>query len=389
MSISSTESLHSIGATATNFAEEFLEPITADLDRSGKFPRPILAELARQQLLALPTVEHCGFIAHVETLRMLSQACPAVASILNQHALVAYAVFKWGKPAQQARYLPGLVEGQSLGALAIAEGGRDAFTAMIGGGKITLNRKKEFVRNAGVADVYLGFTSAGTDVIGFIASGQTEGLSADTQDRTMGLRGCPVADLIFSDVVPDEADLLGTLQNGSLIRAALTAARVLGEAAQSVGIGRIAASHAAAAARRRVQFGHPSADLQAIQQLLGEIATDSHLAWLGVLHAAQLIDEGAPFALEAGMVQSFEGRFAQKILMDAIQVEGGGWDIRGHPAAFRRHAAAGAAVSGHGRDHITGCARGFSRSHHRRIALNQTASTLAELRYRRACLHRP
>jgi len=63
--------------------------------------------------------------------------------------------------------------------------------------------------------------------------------------------------------------------------------------------------------------------LQAIQQMLAEIATDSHLAWLGVRHAAQLADDGAPFAVEAAMVKSFLGRLGQKMLVDAIQVEGG------------------------------------------------------------------
>jgi alkylation response protein AidB-like acyl-CoA dehydrogenase len=75
--------------SAAAFADEFLEPIAADLDKTGNFPRPLLAELARQQLLALPTEKSAGFTAHVETLQTLSQACPAVASILNNHALAA------------------------------------------------------------------------------------------------------------------------------------------------------------------------------------------------------------------------------------------------------------------------------------------------------------
>jgi alkylation response protein AidB-like acyl-CoA dehydrogenase len=63
--------------------------------------------------------------------------------------------------------------------------------------------------------------------------------------------------------------------------------------------------------------------LQAIQQLLAEIATDCHLSWLGVRHAAQAADDGGPFAVDAAMVQSFLARFGQKMLIDSIQVEGG------------------------------------------------------------------
>jgi butyryl-CoA dehydrogenase len=320
-------------ASARAFAEEFLDPIAADLDKTGNFPRALIAELARQQLLALPAEKDSGFTAHVETLQTLSQACPAVASILNNHALAAYAIFKWGSAAQKTAQSAGLAEGEKLGALAIYESGPalglgpDALTGVVAGGKITLNGTKTFVRNAGVADVYVGFASVGapgaTSVAGFIVAAKTPGITIGANHSTMGLRGCPVADVTFKNVSLDQASLLGTVKDGPAMLAELLAALALGDAAQTVGIGKAAAKHAAAAARHRVQFGHPIASLQAIQQLLGEIATDAHLAWLGVRHAAQLADDGASFLVEAAMVQSFLGRFGQKILTDAIQVEGG------------------------------------------------------------------
>jgi butyryl-CoA dehydrogenase len=329
MSASSYETLQRIQARAVAFADEFLEPIAADLDRSGKFPRPLVAELARQQLLALPTLKDVGFATHVETLQTLSQACPAVASIVNHHALAAYAIFKWGTAALKDAHMAGLAQGEKLGALAIYESGPalglgpDALAGVTSAGKITLNGKKIFVRNAGVADVYVGFATVDGAVIGFVIEAKTPGISIGASHATMGLHGCPVADVTFKNVALEASCLLGTAKEGAAIMAELLGAHSLGEAAQTTGIGKAAAKHAAAAARHRVQFGHPIATLQAIQQLLAEIATDSHLAWLGVRHAAQLIDDGSPFAVEAAMVKSFLGRFGQKILVDAIQVEGG------------------------------------------------------------------
>lgn len=315
--------LTKIQTSAAAFADEFLEPIAADLDKTGNFPRALIAELARQQLLVLSTEQNSGLTAHVETLQTLSQACPAVASILNNHALAAYAIFKWGTAAHKTAHSAALAEGESLGALAIYETGPNPLTAAASGGKITLNGVKNFVRNAGVADVYVGFASIGTSITGFIANAKTPGISIGTAHPTMGLRGCPVADVTFDNVSLDESSLFGTAQNSPAILAELLAALALGQAAQAAGIGKAAAKHAAAAARHRIQFSHPIAGLQAIQQLLAEIATDSHLAWLGVRHAARLADAGAPFAVEAAMVQSFLGRFGQKILTDAIQIEGG------------------------------------------------------------------
>jgi butyryl-CoA dehydrogenase len=330
MSMSLTENRERIHARAVAFADEFLEPIAADLDRTAKFPQALVAELARQTLLALPTGN--GLTAHVETLRTISQACPAVASILNNHALAAYAISKWGSDAQKNTHADGLAQGKLLGALAFHESGPaigvgpDAVIGVLEGAKLTLNGKKIFVRNTGVADVYVGFASAGAadsmSVAGFVAAADTPGISVGPVYATMGLRGCPVADVTFKNVVL-ETGLLGTAADGANMMAELCSALALGDAAQTIGIGKAAAIHASAAARRRIQFGHPIASLQAIQQLLAEIATDTHLAWLGVLHAAQLADDGSPFGVEAAMAKSFLGRFGQKLLIDAIQIEGG------------------------------------------------------------------
>jgi butyryl-CoA dehydrogenase len=328
----STETLQRVRASAVAFAYEFLEPIAADLDRTGNFPKALVAELARQRLLVLPTVKDAGFTAHVETVQTFSKACPAVASILNNHALAAYAIYKWGTDAQKKAHSEGLARGETLGAIALHENGPalgagpDALAGVLAGGKLTLNGKKVFVRNAGVADVYVGFASVGaarsTSLAGFVTTASTPGISVGQAYETMGLRGCPVADVTFTNVVL-EAGLLGAAADGPDMLADLCSALALGEAAQATGIGKAAAIHASSAARTRIQFRNPIAVLQAVQQMLAEIATDAHLAWLGVLHAAQLADAGSPFGIESAMVKSFLGRYGQKLLIDAVQVEGG------------------------------------------------------------------
>jgi butyryl-CoA dehydrogenase len=320
-------------ASAVAFADEFLEPIAADLDRTAKFPRALVAELARQDLLVLPTVTDSGLAAHVALLQTLSQACPAVASIVNNHALAAYALCTWGTQAQKTVYAAKLGAGEALGSIAMHESGPamgigpDALIGTSAGGKLTLNGKKMFVRNAGVADLYVGFATVDAGgapaVMAFMVDAKAPGLAIGTPYQTMGLRGCPVADITFKNVVLDETSLLGTAKTGAGIAAQLRAAYALGEGAQTVGIGNAAAKHAATAARHRIQFGHPIAALQPIQQLLAEMATDAHFAWHGICHAASLADEGAPFIVEAAMVQSFLGRFGQKMIVDAVQVEGG------------------------------------------------------------------
>jgi len=141
--------------------------------------------------------------------------------------------------------------------------------------------------------------------------------------ETMGLNGCPVADLIFKGTSVSADAVLHDLSAGSAIAERLLYLGAVAEAAQTVGIAQAAAVHAAGYAKHRVQFHHPIAHQEAIQTMLAEIATDSYLAWLGVQRAAQLIDTGEPFEVEAAMVKAFLARVGQKMLVDGCQVEGG------------------------------------------------------------------
>jgi alkylation response protein AidB-like acyl-CoA dehydrogenase len=324
---------------AHDFADEYLEPIAADLDRSKAFPKALVAQMAAQGVLGLlvpkPSgVAGGGFVAHVEVAQALSQSCPAVVSILNAHALVAHAIAYWGSEAQKATYLPALAKGERLGAVAVHETGPslgvgpDALVYAKTPNGFVLNGAKAYVRNAGVADTYLVFASlpeAGdkNDMTAFIVDAKAPGLTIGPVVETMGLHGCPVASLAFSNVaVAADATLGGDFGGASLAEQLLSIGSVA-EAAQTVGIGTAAVRHAAMYATKRVQFHHPIAALEAVQTLLADVATDCHLGWLGIRDAAQLIEDGAPFEPKAAMVKAFLGRVGAKMLIDAIQVEGG------------------------------------------------------------------
>ncbi len=334
-----TEAQQILVQRAHEFAEEFLEPIAAELDRGQVFPKALIGQLAAQDFLGLVVPEPsgvagAGFVSHVEVVQALSRSCPAIASIINNHALCVYAIAHWGSAAQKERYLPALIKGEKLGTVAIQEAGPslgngpDALLATRQGGGFNLNGRKAFVRNAGAADVYLTFATIQPDaesngVTGFIVDAGTDGLTVGPRLETMGLRACPVADLSFKNVLVTEGSVMGTENCGSVVATQVLSVSAVAEAAQTVGIAGAAVSHAADYARHRVQFRHPIARLQAIQTLLAEIVADSHMAWLGVQHAARLIDDDAPFEPEAAMVKMFVGRLGSKMLVDAIQIEGG------------------------------------------------------------------
>jgi alkylation response protein AidB-like acyl-CoA dehydrogenase len=334
-----TEAQSAIAQRAHEFADGYLEPIAIDLDRGVVFPKALVAQLAADKFLGLVLPEQsgvtgAGFVSHIELVQALSQSSAGVASIANSHALFAYALAHWGSEAQKTKYLPALAKGEKLGAVAIMENGPgpglgpSPLLATREAGGYRLDGVKTFVRNAGAADVYLVLATIqwaddGNGLTGFIVEAGASGLTVGPRLETMGLKACPVAHLDFSKVFVAEADVMGTENCGSVIATQLLSVGSVAEAAQTVGIARAAVKHAADYASHRVQFRHPIARLQAIQTMLAEIVTDSHMAWLGVQHAARLIEEEAPFEPEAAMVKAFVGRIGSKMLVDAIQIEGG------------------------------------------------------------------
>jgi len=339
MNATMNENRAKIAKSASVFAAETLDPIASNLDHTGVYPRAVIEQLAAEGFLGLFLPEKwggtdAGFASYVEAVQALSRSCAAVASILNNHVLAAHAIDRWGNESQKTEYLAALAAGKKLGTLATYETGStpgvgtDALIASRHGTGFTLTGTKAFVRNAGAADVYVVFATlelaAETDgMTAFLVDANTPGLTVGPELDTMGLKGCPVAHLTFLNVSLAEGTLLGSVTGGTAIADHLLAVGAVAEGAQTVGIGKAAARHAADYAKHRVQFRHPVAALQAIQTMLTEVATDSHLAWLGVQQTAQLIDSGAPFKAEAAMVKAFLARFGSRMLIEACQVEGG------------------------------------------------------------------
>ncbi len=125
----------------------------------------------------------------------------------------------------------------------------------------------------------------------------------------MGLNGCPVANLIFTNAVVSEDAVLQDESAGTAIAERLGYLHAVVEATQTVGIAKVAAVHAAGFAKHRVQLHHPITHREAIQTMVADMAPDAHLAWLDVRRAARLADQGSPFEVEAAIVKSLLGRF--------------------------------------------------------------------------------
>jgi butyryl-CoA dehydrogenase len=338
MNFQLTEEQQLIEQSAREFAKEYLDPIVVRLDQMGEFPREVAKELANHDFLGLHLSAEAGgagagFVAYVAVIEALSRSCAAVASIVNNQAMVSYSVEAWGSDAQKKQYLPKLLDGELIGAFALYEHGPapgigpDALIATKRENCYVLKGVKAYVRNAAEAGVFVVFAVTDAQdpksLTAFLVNANTGGLKVREKQSTMGLRGCSVADVVFEDVALPEFAVLGTVKAGSEITGRVLALASVAEAAQTVGIGQAAVEHAAAYSKQRVQFGRPVGTFQAVQTLLAETATDCHLARLGLRYVAQLVEDGKPFEAEAAMVKSFLARVGSKMLIDTCQVEGG------------------------------------------------------------------
>jgi len=336
MSYPLTEEQQLIGQSAAEFSKEYLDPIAVELDHSGAFPKAAIEALAQHDFLGLFLSSdfggaEAGFVSYVTVVESLARSCAAVASIVNSHAVASYAIQKWGSTEQKQQYLHNIARGELLGAIAVTENGSamgvgaHALMAVRQENGYVLNGAKSLVCNGGAAGLYVVFATIAEPkgTLAFLLEAKAEGLTISAQHNTLGLRGCPFADLVFENVIVPDAAILASAKEGAAILAATMAVASVADAAQTVGIAQAAVEHAAAHAKQRIQFGRPIASFQAIQAHLADVASNTYATRLMVADAAAAIERDEPFLVEAAMTKLLALNLGQKSLIDTIQVEGG------------------------------------------------------------------
>lgn len=338
MSYLLTEEQQLIQKNARDFAKQYLEPLAAELDRSGAFPAEIVKQMAQHDFFGwfLPSEyggAEVGYLSYVLGLEELSRVSAAVASILMTHSSATYAIHHWGTAEQKSKYLPAMAKGEIIGALAIVEPGPrvgegpEAAFAVRQGNAYVLKGRKSYTANAGVAGLYIVFACldaavGANSLTAFLVEASAAGLSVGPRKSTMGLRGRSTADLVFNEMTLNAAAVLGQASGGAAMAQELLAVQAIAEAAQTLGITQVAVEHAAKYSRQRAQFGRPIAAFQAIQSLLAEAATNCHVARLAIYDAAALVEQRKSFTAKAAMVKLFAQKLA-KSLLETVQVEGG------------------------------------------------------------------
>ncbi len=328
--------------TVHEFSDQEVRPMAAEMDERQEFNAGAVEKMGPLGLLGLNVPEQYGgtgidAISAAIAIEELGWADGGTALSVSAHNGLACApIALFGTDEQKQRWLPDLVSGtKGLGSLALTEpgGGSDLMggvktRAELANGEWILNGSKAWITNASVAPVIV--TLCRTDPNGgsralslIVVPTDTEGLHIHPPEKKMGVRASPTHALTFENLKVPEDHLLGEPGDGIYQTfEALDGGRV-SIGALAVGLAQSAAEEGIRYARERQAFGGPLTQLQAIQWMIADAATEIEAARLMVYKAASLKQAGLPFTRQASMAKLFATEMAERVCRNAIQILGG------------------------------------------------------------------
>jgi alkylation response protein AidB-like acyl-CoA dehydrogenase len=321
----------------SDFARARVAPRAAEIDRTGAYPRDLLAEAAALGLLGITVPRELGgagqnYVAYAAAIEALAAASATLAVIVSVHnSLVVEPVREFGSPEQQDRWVRPLASGAAFGAFALseAEAGSDAANQQTVATEdedgYRLRGEKVWVTNAEAAALAIVFAATqpgegGRGISAFLVPLPSPGLDVEPSPDSLGVRGLGCRTLRLRDVRVSSRDLLGERDAGfRLAKRALEGGRVA-IAAQALGVGRAALREALEYSRRRKAFGHPISVFQAIQFQLADLATDLEAARMLTWRAADTHDRSPHAATEAAMAKLHASEAAHRAADRAMQI---------------------------------------------------------------------
>jgi butyryl-CoA dehydrogenase len=339
MDLELTKEKKDIQAAARDFATKELVPIADELDQAEEFAWKNFKWMAKLGFtgMVIPTeYGGSGFdeLSLVIAIEEIAKACASTADILDAHlVLCAGLIYHWGNEEQRKRFLPPLAKGEKVGSFAITEpdAGSDIGSikteAVRDGDSYILNGQKTFITNGDVCDnvvVFAGIPElAPRGMTAFVLEKEIAGFTKGEKFNKLGMRAATNAELFFEDCRVPVANRLGEEGKGMRIALGTLDRGRIGIAAQAVGIAQAVLENCTDYSKKRVQFGAPICQNQAIAWKLADMAMEIEAARLLVYKAAYLADKGEPFAKNAAMAKLYASELAMKAATWGIQIFGG------------------------------------------------------------------
>jgi butyryl-CoA dehydrogenase len=344
-----TDEQKSIKELTRKIAEEKVRPSRAELDEKSEFPREILDEFAKANLSGLFVPEQyggagTGCVGLCVAIEEIARVCAGVCTSYAATMLGAMPILVSGSEEQKQKYLPDIASGKALAAFGLTESnaGSDAAgietTAEADGDFYVLNGRKQWITNAGEAQIYTIFAmtdksrgSRGATAI--IVEEDTPGMTFGRKENKMGIRASLQREIFFEDCRVPKENVISREGMGFIVAMKTLDNTRPGIGAQAVGLAQGAFDEALAHARTRVQFGQSITSFQAIQHMLADMATDIEAARALVYATARMIDAGDKnISKESAMAKVFASDMAMRVTTDAVQIMGGYGYMKEYPA---------------------------------------------------------
>src|ERR1700761_516655 len=335
--------------TVRDFADARIAPIAAEIDRDDRFPIELWPEMGDLGLHGI-TVEDeyggsgMGYLAHCVAMEEGNRASASVGLSYGAHSnLCVNQIRRNGNEAQKRKYLPDLVSGKHVGALAMSEpgAGSDVVSMRLRadkhGDRYILNGSKLWITNGHYADTLVVYAKTTPDagprgITAFLIEKGMKGFKPAQKLDKLGMRGSPTSELVFEDCEVPAENLLGAEGEGvRVLMSGLDYERTV-LAAGPLGIMQACLDAVIPYVHDRKQFGQPIGEFQLIQGKIADMYTGMNACKAYVYAVARACDRGRTTRKDAAGAILYAAEKATAMALDAVQILGGNGYINDFPA---------------------------------------------------------